>query len=69
MKDVFPIATAPKDRRILGYGMVAWDTEPGWATVKWYEHHGVWQCDPSEASEYSPEACILTFWTDLPGPP
>ena len=65
-----PVSSAPKDgTRILGFGMLAWETAVGAATVRWdtFNHH--WICDPNEASEYSPEECSLTHWMPLPEPP
>jgi hypothetical protein len=64
-----PIETAPKDRRILGYGLIGFYEIPGWATVKWNSSYSLWQGDPNEATEYDPEKCDLTHWMPLPPPP
>lgn len=69
MADWQPIETAPKDRRILGYGLVGFQAEAGMATVRWGDHYKEWYCDPNECSEYSPEKCALTHWQPLPEPP
>lgn len=64
------IESAPKDgRRIVAYGIVAFESEPSVATVAWNSTYGVWYADPNEATEYSPEECKLTHWMPLPGPP
>ena len=64
-----PIETAPKDRRILGYGKIGFESLPGWGTVIWDDHYKEWNADPCEATEYSPEACELTHWAELPDVP
>lgn len=70
MSEWQPIETAPKDgTRILGYGMVAFETKPSMATVRWADTYDEWNCDPNECSEYSPEKCELTHWMPLPEPP
>lgn len=64
-----PIETAPKDRRILGYGVLGFDSVPSIGTVVWNGTYLGWNLDPSEATEYSPEHCELTYWMPLPEPP
>lgn len=62
------MASAPKDEtRILGYGELGFEREAGIGTVKWNGQS--WICDPSEATEYSPEPCRLLYWMSLPFPP
>lgn len=63
------ISTAPKDRRILAYGIVSPESAPGWGTVKWNATYRVWNLDPTEASEYDPESCDIWHWQDLPDTP
>jgi hypothetical protein len=60
------IETAPKDRRILGFGRCGFESEEGWATVRWCKTYSVWWVDPNEATEYDPESCELTHWLPLP---
>lgn len=57
---------APKDRRIVAYGVHARDFKPSWATVIWYEPGQCWVCDPNEASEYPKEKSECSLWFDLP---
>lgn len=65
-----PIETAPRDgTRILVYGKLGFESEPGIGTVRWDSFHKEWNCDPCEASEYEPEACAVTHWMPLPEPP
>jgi hypothetical protein len=65
-----PIETAPKDgTRILAYGVLGLESHKSIGTVKWNDTCSLWQCDPSEASEYHPEACDLTHWMPLPEAP
>ena len=64
-----PIETAPKDRRILGWGLCGFENEPGAATVKWCPVYQAWNVNPNESTEYSPESCALTHWQELPEPP
>jgi len=64
-----PIETAPKDCRIIAYGLIGYQTEPGVATVRWCDTHKQWEADPNECSEYSPEPCAVTHWMPLPEPP
>jgi hypothetical protein len=64
-----PIETAPKYCRILGYGLVGFDSDPGAATVRWNAFRKEWNCDPNEATEYDYEICKLTHWMPLPDPP
>jgi len=69
MSEWQPIETAPKDgTRILAFGQLGLESVVGIGTVKW-EWPDEWHCDPSEASEYSPESCKLTHWMPLPEPP
>jgi hypothetical protein len=63
------IETAPKDRRILAYGLLGLESVPGIGTIIWNSTYSVWNCDPTEASEYSPENCKVTHWMPLPDPP
>jgi len=64
------IETAPKDgTRILGYGVLALESENGIGTVKWESWYHNWVCDPNEATETGPESCVLTHWQPLPEPP
>ncbi len=69
MNDWQPIETAPKDRRILAYGFLGLEPLPGIGTVVWNAIYSCWNCDPTEASEYDPEACKLTHWMELPHSP
>jgi hypothetical protein len=69
MSEWQPIETAPTDKRILGYGIVAFEVEPGIATVRWNDYHKAFLCNPNECSEYAPEECELTHWMPLPEPP
>lgn len=65
-----PIETAPKDgTRVLGYGMMPYEKEPGIGTIAWDLDYKQWQCEPTEASEYLPEKCDVTHWMPLPEPP
>lgn len=65
-----PIDTAPKDgSRILAFGLIGLESKLGIATVKWQDHYKVWNADPCEASEYSPEDCEISHWMPLPEPP
>lgn len=65
-----PIETAPKDgTRILGYGLIGFETTTMAATVIWDKFYSEWHGHPSEATEYSVEACKLTHWMPLPEPP
>lgn len=65
-----PIETAPKDRRILGYGLCGFETEERlWASVRWCPVYSYWYVHPNEATEYDSEACELTHWLPLPPPP
>lgn len=63
------IETAPKDRRILAYGLIGLESDLGWGTVKWCATYSVWHADPTEATEYGPWNCELTHWAELPEPP
>lgn len=63
------IETAPKDRRILAYGLIGLESEKGWSTVLWNSTYRCWNQNPTEATEYSPEACELTHWLELPVKP
>lgn len=63
------MSTAPKDRRILAYGLIGLESETGWGTVKWCPTYEIWVLDPTEASEYSPEECKLWCWRELPEVP
>jgi hypothetical protein len=64
-----PIATAPLDgTRILAYGVIGLESKPGIGTVS-YGWPGEWRCEPTEATEYSPEPCTVTHWMPLPEPP
>ena len=56
----------PKDRRILGFGILGLEQQEGWGTLKWDELLGYFVLDPSEATEFSPEPCRLTAWLELP---
>ncbi len=69
MSEWQPIDAAPKDRRILAYGIVGFESSLGIATVRWNDTYGEWNCDPNECSEYSPEKCELTHWMPLPDRP
>lgn len=65
-----PIETAPKTgERILAFGKLGLEPDNGIGTVNWCRVYSYWQCDPCEASEYSPERCELTHWMPLPEPP
>ena len=64
-----PIDTAPKDRRILAYGLIGFESKPGISTIKWNSTYSEWNADPNEATEYSPEPCDVTHWVPLPEPP
>ncbi len=62
------IDTAPRDgTRILAYGLLAFESEPGIGTVRWATSQ--WECDPNEATEYIVESCKVTHWVPLPEPP
>ncbi len=61
--------TAPKNMRILAYGKLGFESEPGIGTVLWDADLNQWLCDPNEATEYSPEPCEITHWQFLPEPP
>jgi hypothetical protein len=63
------IESAPKDRRILAYGVLGLESEPGWGTVKWCSTYDAWYLDPTEATEYDPEKCNIWHWQDLPALP
>lgn len=60
---------APKDRRILAYGLIGLESEMGWSTVKWCSTYSCWEQNPTEATEYDPEPCKLLAWMELPEPP
>lgn len=65
-----PIETAPKDgSRILAFGKIGFEGVVGIGTVKWCAVYCQWEADPSEATEYSPEACELSHWMPLPEAP
>lgn len=59
----------PKDRRILGFGLLGLEKEEGWGTVKWDKQLGYFVLDPAENTEFLPEPCSLTAWLDLPPSP
>lgn len=63
------IETAPKDRRILAFGQLGFENEPGIGTVLWNDVRQCFHCDPNEATEYDYEACRLTHWMPLPAAP
>lgn len=69
MGPAHPIETAPKDRRILAFGLIAFENVPSWGTVKWHPTYSQWYGDPCEATEYDPELCKLTHWMELPPDP
>lgn len=56
----------PRDRPILAYGVLGLESNPCWGVVKWDEQRKIFVLTPSEASEYSPEECVLQFWCELP---
>lgn len=65
-----PIDTAPKDgSRILAFGKLGFEPPNGVGTVSWCKTYNLWSLDPSEATEYGPEACIISHWQPLPDPP
>lgn len=70
MSEWLPIETAPKDgTRILAYGLIALENEPGIGTVEWCDIYSVWHGSPNEASEDDPWPCKLTHWMPLPSAP
>jgi hypothetical protein len=72
MSEWQPIETAPtgKGVRILGFGTdMGFNDEPAIGVVEWNHFRGHWVLAGSEATEYSPEPCVVTHWMPLPEPP